>query len=66
LCISIETVEVAFFVTGLETLQIQGVKISTGGSTALNIRSFEAFLTIYLSIATRNMYLIIKASEKAK
>jgi hypothetical protein len=26
LCISIETVEVAFFVTGLETLQIKGIK----------------------------------------
>jgi hypothetical protein len=55
LCISIETVEVAFFVTGLETVQIQGVEISTGGSTESNVRSFKAFLTIYLSIITRNI-----------
>jgi hypothetical protein len=33
--ISIETVEVCFFVTGLATLQIQGVEMS-------NVRSFEA------------------------
>jgi hypothetical protein len=43
-------VEVAFFVTGLETLQILGVEMSRGGSTESNVRSFEAFLTIYLSI----------------
>jgi hypothetical protein len=43
-----------FFVTGLETLQIQGVKMSTGGSSESNVRSFEAFLTIYLSIITQN------------
>jgi hypothetical protein len=55
LCISIETVEVAFFVTGLETLQILGGEMSTGGSTQSNVRSFEAFLTIYLSIITRNI-----------
>jgi hypothetical protein len=48
LCISIETVEVAFF-TGLETLQILGVEMSTGES---NVRSFEAFITIYISIIT--------------
>jgi hypothetical protein len=30
--ISIEMVEVAFFVTGLKTLQILGVETSTGGS----------------------------------
>jgi hypothetical protein len=29
LCIFIETVEMAFFVTGLETLQILGVEMST-------------------------------------
>jgi hypothetical protein len=29
LCISMETVEEAFFVTGLETLQILGVEMST-------------------------------------
>jgi hypothetical protein len=49
---------VAFFVTGvtgLETLQIQGVEMSTGGSTESNVRSFEAFLTIYLSIIARNI-----------
>jgi hypothetical protein len=49
------TVEVAFFVTELETLQILGVEMSTGGSTELNVRSFEAFLTVYLSIITRNV-----------
>jgi hypothetical protein len=31
LCISIEMVEVAFFVTGLETLQILGVEMSNTG-----------------------------------
>jgi hypothetical protein len=31
--IFIETVEVTFFVTGLETLQVLGVKMSTGSST---------------------------------
>jgi hypothetical protein len=55
LCISIKTVEVAFFVTGLETLQILGGEMFTGGSTQPNVRSFEAFLTIYLSIITRNI-----------
>jgi hypothetical protein len=35
LCISIETVEVAFFLTGLETLQIQGVEMSTDGRSML-------------------------------
>jgi hypothetical protein len=50
LCISVETV-----VTGLETVQIQGVEISTGGSTESNVRSFKAFLTIYLSVITRNI-----------
>jgi hypothetical protein len=49
--ISIETVEVTFFVIGLETLQIQGVEMSTGGPT----ESFEAFLTIYLSQITQNI-----------
>jgi hypothetical protein len=33
LCISIETVEVLFFVTGLETLQVLGVEMSTDAST---------------------------------
>jgi hypothetical protein len=55
LCISIETVEVTFFVTGLETLQILGVEVTTGGSTESNVRSFEAFLTICLLIITRNI-----------
>jgi hypothetical protein len=55
LCISKETVEVAFFVNGFETLQILGVEISTGDSTESNVRSFEAFLTIYLSIITGNI-----------
>jgi hypothetical protein len=48
LCISIETVEVAFFVT----VQILGVEMSTGGSIESNVRSFEAFFTIYLLIIT--------------
>jgi hypothetical protein len=43
LCIAIETLEVAFFVTGLETLQIQGVEMSKDGSTQSKVRSFEAF-----------------------
>jgi hypothetical protein len=52
----IETVEVFFFfVTGLETLLIPGVEIFIGGSTESNVKSFEAFLTIYLSIITRNI-----------
>jgi hypothetical protein len=53
LCISIEMVEVAFFVTGLETLQIQAFEMSTGGSTESNVSSFEVFLTIYLSTITQ-------------
>jgi hypothetical protein len=48
LCISIETVEVAFFVTGPETFQIQAVEMSTGGSTKSNVMSFEAILTIFV------------------
>jgi hypothetical protein len=36
------------FLTGLETFQILGVEMSIGSST-------EAFLTIYLSIITRNI-----------
>jgi hypothetical protein len=46
-------VEVAFFVTGLETLQIQAFEMSTGGSTESNVSSFEVFLTIYLSTITQ-------------
>jgi hypothetical protein len=49
---SIETVEVAFFVTELETLQILGVEMSTG-STESNVRSFE-------------LSLLKKTSKKAK
>jgi hypothetical protein len=44
LLVSIAMVEVAFFVTGLETLQILGVEMSTDGSTESNVRSFEVFL----------------------
>jgi hypothetical protein len=47
LCVSIKTVEVAFFVTELQTLQILGVQ-----------KSFEAFLTIYLGINNYTKYLI--------
>jgi pyrroloquinoline quinone (PQQ) biosynthesis protein C len=32
-----------------------GVEMSKGGSTESNVRSFEAFLTIYLSIIIRNI-----------
>jgi hypothetical protein len=40
LCISIETVNVAFFFqSGVETLQVLGVEVSTGASTELNVRS---------------------------
>jgi hypothetical protein len=45
---------VAFFVTGLETLQILGVEMFTGGSTESNVGPFEAFLTIYLLQAIFN------------
>jgi uncharacterized protein YwlG (UPF0340 family) len=31
-----------FFVIGLETLQIQGVEMSAGGSTESNVSLFEA------------------------
>jgi hypothetical protein len=55
LCISIETVEVACFLTGLETLLILGVEMSTGGSTESNVKSFEALLTIYLLIIAQNI-----------
>jgi hypothetical protein len=64
LCITIETVEGAFFVTGLETLQVLGVEMFRSGSTESNVRSFEAFLTIYLSIITRNLYLLKKPLKK--
>jgi hypothetical protein len=46
--------------------------MSTGGSTQSNVRYFEAFLTIYLSIHSYTKYLIIKlsllkeASKRAK
>jgi hypothetical protein len=53
--IIIETVEVAFFVTGLETLQVLGVKMSTGIST----EPYSKYLIIKLSI-------LRKASEKSK
>jgi hypothetical protein len=39
-CISVETIEQPSFVTGLETLQILGVEMSTGGSTESNVMSF--------------------------
>jgi hypothetical protein len=68
LCISIETLKVAFFVKKVEILQVLGVKVSTGGSTELNVRSFEALVTIYLSITIVNYtkYLIIKLSPLKK
>jgi hypothetical protein len=63
LCISVETVEVGFFVTGFETHQIIGVEMSTGGSTQSNVKSF---LTIYLSVNSYTEYLIIKLSKFKK
>jgi hypothetical protein len=54
LCISIETVKAAFFSERSRNTSSLGVKVSTGGSTESNVRSFEAFVTIYLSI-TRNI-----------
>jgi hypothetical protein len=42
--VSTKTVEVAFFVTGLERLQIQGVEMPTGGSTESNVRSLKHFI----------------------
>jgi hypothetical protein len=39
-------VEVAFFVTVLKILQIQGVEMSTGGSIESNVRLFEAFILV--------------------
>jgi hypothetical protein len=44
-----------FSVTELETLQVLGVEMSKGGSTESNVKSYEVFLTIYLSIITRNI-----------
>jgi hypothetical protein len=52
--IQIKTVKVAFFLSGVEVLQVIGVEVSIGGSTESNVTSFEAFVTIYLSI-TRNI-----------
>jgi hypothetical protein len=62
--ISIEQVKVAFFLSGVEVLQVLGVKMSRGGSIESNVRSFELFVTIYLSITSINYtkYLIIKLS----
>jgi hypothetical protein len=58
MCISIETVKVAFFLSGVEVVQVLEVEVSIGGPTKSNVKSFEAFITIYLSI-TRNKYSII-------
>jgi hypothetical protein len=46
----IETVKVDFFLSGVEILQVIGVEVSIGDSTESNVTSFEAFVTIYLSI----------------
>jgi hypothetical protein len=66
LCISIETLKVAFFVKGVEILQVLGVEVSTGGSTESNVRSFEALLTDYLSITIVNYtkYLMMSISNR--
>jgi hypothetical protein len=52
-------VEVFFFVSGIETPQILGVEMSIGGSP----ESFEDFPTIYSSIITQDINLIIKLSK---
>jgi hypothetical protein len=39
---SIEMVQVAFFLSGVEILQVLGVEVSIGGSTESNVKSFEA------------------------
>jgi hypothetical protein len=51
---STETVKMVFFLSEVEVLQVLGVEVSGGGSNESNVRSFEAFVTIYLSI-TRNI-----------
>jgi hypothetical protein len=60
----------AFFVSEVEILQVLGLEVSTGGLTESSVRSFEAFVTIYLSITIINYtkYVIIKLSllKKAK
>jgi hypothetical protein len=53
----LQAVENRAFVTGLETLQILGVEISTGDSTESNVRSFEAF---FINNYTKYVCLIIK------
>jgi hypothetical protein len=65
LCISIETVKAAFFLSGVEVFQVLGVEVSRGGSTESNVRSFEAFVNIYSSITIINYtkYFIIKLSS---
>jgi hypothetical protein len=58
--------KVSFFLSGVEILQVLEVEVSTGGSTELNVGSFEAFVAIYLSITiiiiNYTKYLIIKLS----
>jgi hypothetical protein len=50
-----QAVEIALLCISVETLQVLEVEKSTGGSTKSNVRSFVGFLTIYLSIITRNI-----------
>jgi hypothetical protein len=45
-----QAVKVLFFLSGVEVLQVLGVEVPIGGSTESNVRSFEAFAMIYLSI----------------
>jgi hypothetical protein len=64
LCISRETAKVAVFLSAVEIRQVLGIEVPTGGSTESNAKSFEVFVTIYLSITIFNYtkYLLIKLS----
>jgi hypothetical protein len=63
-----EMVKWHFFLSGVEILRVLGIEVSTNGSTKSNVGSFEAFVTIYLSITIINCtkYLIIKLSLLTK
>jgi hypothetical protein len=53
LCVSLQKrLKWISFVSGVEIFQVLGVEVSIGGSTESNVRLFEAFVTIYLSITT--------------
>jgi hypothetical protein len=46
---------VAFSLSGVEVVQILEVEVSIGGATKSNVKSIEAFVTIYLSITTTSI-----------